>query len=249
MIEFRCNVCGSECSCEPEAIGREQASCNGCGSTVRMRAIVHHVSESLFGTSLALPDFPLRKDLHGVGLSDWQGYARRFAERVDYLNTYYHQEPQLDITRVPEHWLGRFDFLISSDVFEHVCPPVSLAFEGARKLLKPGGTLVLTVPFATETEATVEHFPELHEFRLEAAADGASRLVNRRRDGVEETFDNLVFHGGPGPTLEMRLFARAALERDLAAAGFSDIRFASDPVPEFGIHWHHPWSVPVTARA
>ncbi len=38
---------------------------------------------------------------------------------------------------------GQLDFVISSDVFEHVPPPVDIAFENTRRMLRPGGLFVL----------------------------------------------------------------------------------------------------------
>jgi len=246
-LHFRCNVCGASEERPRSGFGREVASCSRCGSTVRMRAMVHHVSMALFGRSLALPDFPERKDLRGVGLSDWTGYAKPLAQALDYTNTYYHTDPFLDITQVPDSMAGTCDFVISTDVFEHVIPPVSLAFEGAFRLLKPGGTLVLSVPYMLEEDETREHFPELFDFQV-VERRGRHTLVNRRRDGVVEEFDDIVFHGGPGSTLEMRLFAKTALTRALESAGFTDVRFAGEPVPEHGILWLHSWGLPIVAR-
>ena len=80
-------------------------------------------------------------------------------------------------------------------------------------------------------------------------ADGTWTLTNRTRDGREERFSELVFHGGPGSTLEMRVFSRAALERAFREAGFARVRIASEPYLPFGIHWPEPWSVPMVAYA
>lgn len=248
-VQFTCNICGTHTQCDESLLGREEASCHACGSTVRMRAIVHHVSLAVLGRSIPLTEFPNRPDIRGLGLSDWDGYAIPLSKCFRYTNTYYHCEPRLDITQVPDDLAGSCDFVISTDVFEHVCPPVSPAFEGARKLLKPGGTLVLTVPFMLEESETREHFPNLHEFEIVESAGGRPHLVNTRPDRSQEFFDDLIFHGGPGHTLEMRLFARDSLQRELEAAGFSNIRFDADPVPDFGIHWQHPWSIPIIARA
>jgi SAM-dependent methyltransferase len=249
-IRFRCNICGGAGARRVLAeFGRENASCDTCHSTVRMRGVVHLVSMAMFGKSLALPEFPVRPDIRGIGMSDWDEYANRLASRVTYTNTFYHQEPHLDVTEVPEELAGSCDFVISTDVFEHVAPPVSKAFDGALRLLKPGGYLVLTVPFATEESETREHFPTLHNYKIVAHQDGRFKLINTLPTGEVEEFEDLIFHGGPGTTLEMRLFAKQALQRHFEYAGFTDIRFADESVPEFGIHWLHPWSVPVVARA
>jgi SAM-dependent methyltransferase len=248
-VQFRCNICGHHCDCDRSELGRETASCDGCGSTLRMRSIIGLLTRELFGEMKPLGDFAPRKDIRGVDLSDWVEYATRLADVVDYTNTYYHQEPQLDITRIGDDIAGSCDFIISTDVFEHVLPPVSLAFEGARRLLKPGGLLVMTVPYALEFSHTREHFPDLHEWTLEGDTFNGFRLRNRRRDGVEEVFDDLVFHGGPGSTLEMRLFSHDSLLAELRAAGFSDVRVASEDLPEIGVYWPSHWSLPVLARA
>ena len=125
------------------------ASCENCGSSPRARAIIRVLSLGLFGQNLLLPDFPVSREVSGLGMSDWDGYAVRLAEKFRYTNTYFHQEPRLDISgpQLAECLLQSSDFIISSEVFEHVVPPVRRAFENTFKMLKPGGILVLTVPY------------------------------------------------------------------------------------------------------
>ena len=116
---------------------------------------------------------------------------------------------------------------------------------GAAKLLKPGALLVLSAPY-TLHESTIEHFPGLHQFELVKALGGFC-LVNRRRDGTLEVFDRLNFHGGPGHTLEMRLFSKAALLSQLAAAGFGQIGIVSEDLA-WGIHYDNSCSHTILAR-
>src|SRR5438477_9425364 len=102
---FSCNVCGSPVHAVPFlGLGREGASCFTCGSSVRMRSIVHNLSMGLFGRSLPLTDFPSRPDLVGIGLSDWPGYADLLADKLSYINTFYHKKPFLDIVEPPAKW-------------------------------------------------------------------------------------------------------------------------------------------------
>ena len=246
LVSFQCNLCGEHNRVAPEDIGREIPSCAGCGSTVRFRTIVQLLVHELLGIDEPLPAIPVRRDLRGIGLSDALTYAQPLAEKFAYTNTYFHAEPVLDITAVPDELAGHYRFLIASDVFEHIVPPVARAFAGARKLLDEDGVFVFSVPFSLESD-TVEHFPDLHRFHIEGS--GSERVLhNTTPDGRTETFRDLVFHGGDGATLELRRFSRDAIERDLTAAGFSRVRFAQEAYPRFGIAWSAPWGVPVVAR-
>jgi len=193
---------------------------------------------------MVLKHFPVRKDIVGIGLSDWSGYADILAEKLSYTNTYYHQDPLLDIT-APGASYSNCDFVISSDVFEHVHSPVQRAFDGTKQLLKPGGAFIFTVPF-TNTPSTVEHFSEFSDVQLVRFGDDRI-VVGRRPDGSFGIRTDLVFHGGVGDTLEMRVFCRTAVERHLEQAGFSSIQVFSEDEPGYGIIHKHPWSLPFTA--
>ena len=182
MVDFRCTVCGESNQCAEHAFSRESAFCRGCGSTVRMRATIAALSLALYGRVYDIDHFPRRPRLRGLGMSDWDGYAVRLRRILDYKNTHFEKRPKLDITAIPRGERGRNDFLISIDVFEHVPPPVSRAFAGAAALLKPGGVLILSVPY-TLADRTVEHFPELHDYRV-TKHHGVRRLVNRRREAA-----------------------------------------------------------------
>jgi SAM-dependent methyltransferase len=222
-------------------------SCESCGSTPRFRAVVHALSLGLFGESLPIPRFPLRRDLRGLGLSDWGGYATRLATKLDYTNTFLHAEPRLDIAAIDSGLARTLDFLISSEVFEHVAPPVERAFANAGTLLKPGGILVLTVPYGLGA-ATIEHFPGLGDYELVIDRAGEQVLETHAPDGRVVRHGNLVFHGGPGATLEMRVFALGSLETHLREAGFHSIEVLSDEA-RFGVVWPEAWSRPILAIA
>lgn len=247
-VNFRCNICGSQASCLRSELSREVSSCHSCGSTVRMRAIVHILSTELFGESMALPDFPQNKALHGVGMSDWDGYAEPLSEKLDYTNTYYHQEPKLDITDISDDAEGSLDFIISSDVYEHVLYPVERAFINTKRLLKENGVFVFTVPYTKEGESTVEHFGELHDFSI-YQKNGQYCLKDVDAAGNVREFEDLVFHGGPGSTLEMRVFSEFSLLKEFSNAGFKYVKIYSDECIKYGICWEGvSWSLPIAAR-
>lgn len=247
LISWSCNLCATAHETTIESLDREVKSCSNCGSTGRDRQLAHLLSDALFNSSLAISEMPIRKDIRGLGLSDSQRLATRLQERFDYQNTFYDQEPRLDISCVPEDLAGLFDFVISSDVFEHVAPPVSHAFLGARRLLKPGGHLLLTVPWGT-CEATMEHFPNLYDYRIEQE-NREYVLFNRTLDGREEVHRNLVFHGGQGATLEMRIFSLSDVCSQLEAASFSDIKVWREDYLPHGVYQKEPWARPISAVA
>ena len=236
LLTYQCNICGRSNTARAKGLKREVWSCPYCGSTVRFRAMIHALSLGLFGKSLALPRFPQRNDLIGVGMSDWEGYAVSLARNLGYLNAFYHQEPFLDITAPPTEWEGHFDFVVTSDVLEHVAPPINLAFANLFRLLKPGGLLVMSVPFM-KGQSTREHFPDLHRFEI-LREGRVWVLKNEAKDGTTRIYHDLVFHGGPGTTVEMRLFGREDLLHHLVEAGFTGVEVVDAPAPEYGILWN-----------
>ena len=244
MTTFTCNLCGTPNTVE--AIPWETPTCSSCGSNVRMRAIIYMLAQELFGEERLLPEFPRCDNVKGFGMSDAQCYSTLLAEKTNYTNTFYDREPYLDITESHSDQHGTYDFILSSDVFEHVAPPVERAFEEAFRLLKPYGVLCITVP-SVIAEETDEHYPDLYQYSVIELA-GEHVLINRKRDRTLEVHGNLVFHGGIGSTLEMRLFAQADLVRKLRGAGFSDVVLQMEPVERFGIVFDGPWSRPLVAR-
>jgi len=231
---FRCNICGNWCTSPlSEVKGRESRSCYHCGSSRRFRTIIAALSEQLFGKIDILPDFRESKNIVGIGMSDAEVYARPLRNKFSYTNTYYHKEPKLDVMAIDERLHNTADFVISSDVFEHVPPPVDVAFFNLYKILKAGGVCIFSVPYEMEGE-TVEHFPELFHYRF-IERKGATVLINTTRDGREQLFDNLRFHGGGGATVEMRVFSRLSLLSEIRKAGFGEVRLYDKSIPEYGI--------------
>ena len=245
MFSFTCNLCNSPCSVDSEAdAGRETAACQTCGSCARFRWIVHALSLELFGRSIPLPLFPVAKDIAGIGLTDSLSIAVPLQEQLNYTNTFYHQEPRIDIMDSASGADGSYDFIIASEVFEHLPPPVQPAFNNLARLLRQDGFVVFTVPWVPDGH-TKEHYPDLHDWQVANLKSGPL-LVNRNVAGEIQLFENLCFHGGPGETLEMRLFSKADLLKHFEDAGFQQIEIAED-YPEYGILCE-PWSRGLIAR-
>jgi SAM-dependent methyltransferase len=200
----------------------------------------------VLGKAVPLREFPVLKNRRGLGMTDDASYASLLAEKFDYTNTFYHCDPFFDITKAHPDLYGTYDFIISSDVFEHIAPPVERAMEEVYKLLKPEGALILSVPSSIDEE-TIEHYPDLHQYAV-VELNGNPIIVNRKTDGSFQVHENPVFHGGGGTTLEMRLFSREDLAKKLRNAGFSEVIFLDDPVEQFGIAFEGPWTHPLIAR-
>ena len=244
---FQCNICGASNRVIASTIHREGGACASCGANLRFRSMAAILTQRLFGRIVVLEELEPNRNIRGVGMSDAFCYASRLESKFDYTNTFFHCDPHLDIVQPETNWIGCNDFVISSDVFEHVAPPVQGAFDNLHALLKPGGVVVFSVPFSLENE-TLEHFPKLHKFSIREESSGVWLLDNVTTEGEAEQFRDLVFHGGPGTTLEMRLFSLAALERHFEAAGFVDFRVHNEAAFEHGIFWLEPWSISISAR-
>jgi SAM-dependent methyltransferase len=240
-VKSSCNICDTILELEGSP-ARDDANCPECHSSARTRAVIHALSVALFGRPMPISEFP-ELPLKGMGLSDW-GYDWRLAEKFAYRNTFYEKEPRLDISDPPEDLWGTLDFLIASDVFEHIAPPVEKGFEGVYRLLKPGGVFVVTVPYLRDdSKPHLERFPSLAEWEV-VDFRGSPILVNRT-DAGWEVFDDLIFHGGNGVVLEMRHFSHASLLGYLREAGFQDVTDWRDC-----FEWANPVSAgfPMVAR-
>ena len=136
VLSFQCNICGASCQFPLDELDRETISCGRCQSTPRKRTIIHLLAEELLHQDIALSDFPTDKRIQGLGMSDAQSYAVQLARKFSYQNTYLHRPPLFDIMAEPSpEQLATFDFIISSEVFEHVSPPVDRAFRNVFRML------------------------------------------------------------------------------------------------------------------
>lgn len=235
-LDFVCNVCGT-LHCERVAhFHRETALCPKCGSNARFRGMMAALGDALrMPARVPLVRWPARPEVRGLGMSDWRGYADVLARKMAYVNTHFDQAPRLDILQPGPEWLGVHDFVLCTDVLEHVLAPVQKAFDHLLALLKPGGWLVFSVPYTTEP-GTREHYPGMVGFDTVRAC-GQQVVVWQHADGALHLDAAPVFHGGAGATLELRVFGRDAVLAHLAQAGFEHVQVLDTPRLDCGYYW------------
>jgi len=245
---YTCNITGNKFDLQETDKTREGALAYGYNS--RFRAICYVLSKQLFNKVNILTHMDTHKEIKGIGMSD-SGWASVCEQKFNYTNTYYHCEPFLDIyndTHVNNY--TELDFIISSDVFEHIdpYPGVQIAFNNLFKMLKSGGSLIFSVPFTYEHH--IEHFPSLYKYTITKNNNNMYILENTRINGKQETFRNLCFHGGPGNVLEMRIYSKNSIIKYLSTAGFTDIVFheVDADMNQYGIFWENSNSLIISAK-
>ena len=237
-MSFICNITGRNFDLNDEEKNRESG--NRFGFNCRFRAICYVFCKLFYGECKIMDNLNKNKNLKGIGMSD-SGWARLFEEKFNYTNTFYHTSPFLDIYN-NDHLknYNDLDFIISSDVFEHInpFPSVQTAFDNLYNMLKRGGCVIFSVPF-TDGEH-IEHYKNLYNYKIEKDANGEYVLHNTTIDNKKETFNNLCFHGGPGNVLEMRLFSKKSITSFFEKSGFTDIIFheINSDMNKYGIFWN-----------
>ena len=236
VVETTCPICAGKYNLDVGQEHREGPLCTQCNASGRASAIIHYVCQIAYGNDTPLVNQLPKKSFSVVGLSDGPRYAGLLDEKFTYVNTFYHKEPFLDITAPSADYNNQYDLLISTEVFEHVMGDPLAPFKGAYSILKPGGTLVLTVPFRNKGEH-LEHYPGLKSYTSRELPNSKWIADLEFADGTTYTEENPKFHGGPGKTLEVRLYNRVQLLKDLHDSGFVNVDVHDENKPEFGINW------------
>ena len=243
---YTCNITGKKFMVEEKDKHREGALFEGYNS--RFRAVCYVLTKVLFNRVVILTDCNIDKSIKGIGMSD-SIWSTILEKKFNYINTFYHTSPYLDIYNEAHLKLfNGLDFIISSDVFEHIdpYPGVQKAFNNMAGMLKKGGFIVFSVPFGYDNH--IEHYPDLYNYNI-FKEDGKYMLKNITMDGRHEQFTDLIFHGGPGSTLEMRVFSKNSIIEFLTNAGFVDIIFYKPDIGMFyhGIFWENECSLIISA--
>ena len=212
---FTCVVCGR--MSRAGVPGRESMQCDRCGATWRARAMVLGVLQSLGYSNTTLSDVQEDWSIRGLGTSDDIKIAKKLGNKFDYVNTYYHKGPKLDLTEVDPQWRENARFVTCSDVLEHIQPPTNIALEGLYLLVAPGGAAIVSIPYTT-ADTSIEFYPNLERYEIQD-----NQVVWHDTMGQRHVDINPEFHGGAGQTLSFRAWSLSRFEEALLSAGFSSV--------------------------
>ena len=215
-----CNVCGWEGEFLNPERDREGMQCGNCSASSRHRAVVRALGLVLDHGALPLCLWPSWKEIRVLESSARGPVPMMLKEKVDYYATEYdpakiaagtHPREYADFQKL--HYTDNtFDLVIASDVFEHVRDDRS-GYREIFRVLKEGGTLVLTVPYEHERMETIR--------RVDTSGAEDLHLLEPE------------YHGGGGHTLTYRNYGRDLLPL-LQSSGYAVTRVVVD-LPAWGI--------------
>ena len=164
---------------------RESLWCGGCGASLRVRGIADTLLEHYADRASTLADL-VEEDRFAalnVGEINSIGTAHDILARHPRLT--YSEYPDEDLTAL-SFGDASFDLVLTSDTLEHV-PGWRQALRETRRVLRPGGRHVFTVPAVLSRAATASRDglpPQYH-----AQASGLLRLLSRgaREDMLAHT--------------------------------------------------------------
>jgi len=164
---------------------------------------------------------------HGLGLSDNPEMAKFFRRCFNYTNSELDTPPIIDLLSPPAAARGLFDFVICSDVLEHVPPPAERGLTSIADLLRPGGVAMVSVPI--RDGGTEEYYPGIRSWQL---IDGTLHWSDDAGQSFVDTDPEI--HGGDGLTIAFRTWGAEDFEAKVLASGFSSIE-RLEPCPELGV--------------
>ncbi len=217
----RCNICGSDSGfLHPEQL-KEGFICRNCSATSRNRLVMFALGHLLGNGEQPVFDWPARPEVRILEPCPRGPQVAMLRDKFEYIT------PEFDAEEIargapPEKFADvqdlafpddHFDFVIASDVFEHVREDEK-GFREIYRTLKPGGVFVMTSPYDHQREKTVE--------RVQVEGDKDIYLAEPR------------YAGGGGVTLDYREYGRDLLTR-LSGVGYT-VGILLKEIPRFQIY-------------
>ncbi len=180
VVKEKCGICGNieEFCIDDGATLLREAKCSYCGASLRNSDVAEEIIRYVSGKDTGLRNLAKKMNEYEIlnlcstgaihnALKECEHYTcSEYFEEIE-SGDYYEGILCVDLCNIPFH-SNTFDIVVSEDVLEHVVN-YQEAFNEIRRVLKPGGCHIFTVP--------------LHEGRL------TESRANRKR----------VYHGNPNP--------------------------------------------------
>jgi SAM-dependent methyltransferase len=191
----QCTICGWSGAFLNTELTREGTHCPNCSASSRHRAVVFTLGMITGRADTPLFQWQPDRSIRILESSARGSYPVILKEKCEYYATEYDENKILEGTRPTEfadfqrlHFPDEhFDVVIASDVFEHVRKD-ELGYREILRILKPGGSLVLTVPYEHRQAETI--------VRVDTGGETDVHLLEPE------------YHGGGGLTLTYRNYGR-----------------------------------------
>jgi SAM-dependent methyltransferase len=194
----RCEVCGEEArfvlnswvmpvelarAWPAEFVEREGSLCSSCGSSLRIRALAGVLLEHYADRAGSIRELVREERFRSLQVAEINSVGRMHSYLAELPGLVYTEYPAEDIQALsyPD---ASFDVVLTSDTLEHV-PDFRRALRETRRVLRPGGRHVLTVPLDPRRELTRSRdgLPPQHHGR----GAGPFALVTRKADMLAYT--------------------------------------------------------------
>lgn len=228
---IQCNICGNfldyelkEIPSKKESLGyRETLDCPKCNSISRDRGLMWALT-SLIEYEKPLCELKINKTLKIFESFGLRYYPTILKEKFDYIDTKY-SKLFLKLKLFPKKFADlqrlffddeQFDFIITSDIFEHVRFD-DKAFSEVYRTLKPGGYFLMTIPFDYSMEKTIE------KIKVTEKEDVFLTEPEYHNKGVKDGGDSLSY----------RIYGKNLFQK-LTHIGFN-VEYLNIQIPKFAI--------------